>query len=220
MIIQFPQRHAHDRASTGSRAASATIISAVTPAPLATAESRIACHHSSGIRSRCDHLRAAAMPAPISIAMASGEPQSPMIERNEVGAPGSIMDACLGQFVLNGKAKVSRDYEPPNSDNRGMADRTSETAETLAFIARVRSAREAKFRTQRPVYSFLGIPQDQYKHYELTRPLPRRFIPKFCLITERSMEWLLTGEEKGSLVSPEMPEQAAERRPRRRRKAA
>lgn len=131
-----------------------------------------------------------------------------MIARNEVGRG---MDAAIGQFVLNSKANLSCDYQTALSDNIGMADRMSETEETLAFVGRVRAAREAKFSTQKPVYTALGIPQDQYKHYETKRPLPRKFIPKFCVLTEVTMEWLLTGEGKGGPQQIEIPKQAPRR---------
>src|SRR5258705_8322249 len=77
---------------------------------------------------------------------------------------------------------------------------TPPPAENLAFIGRTRIAREAKFKTQKPVYEFLGVGQSHYKHWETQRPLPRRYIPKFCTICEVSMEWLLTGEGKGPEV--------------------
>jgi hypothetical protein len=91
---------------------------------------------------------------------------------------------------------MSYDLEGRFRDNPDM-DRMSETEETAAFIKRTRDAREAKFETQKPVYEFLGVEQSHYKHWETRRPMPRRFIPKFCLICEVSMEWLLTGEGKG-----------------------
>lgn len=35
-----------------------------------------------------------------------------------------------------------------------------------AFVARVKAAREARPYTQQQMADLLGIPQDQYKHYE------------------------------------------------------
>ncbi len=78
-----------------------------------------------------------------------------------------------------------------------MADRTSETEEKLAFIGRVRLARMARFDTQRPICTILGIGQGTYKQYETRTPLPHRYIPKFVAATAVSFEWLLTGEGKG-----------------------
>lgn len=114
---------------------------------------------------------------------------------------------------------MSYDYAIGIGDNVSMPERMSETEETLAFIRRVKAAREAKFSTQKPVYRYLNIPQDQYKHYEMKRPLPRRFIPKFCEICEVRMEWLLTGEGHGGPKVPEFPKEEP-RRIRSRRKVA
>lgn len=207
MLVQFPgKRVRHGRASAATRAASMVIIEAFKPAAWATAVSKTVDHQSAGMLSRCHHLETREGLAPMSNAMASFEAQSSIIPRNVVG---SDMTNDLGRFVLNGKDVLSCDYDGDRLQNGCMAERLSETEETLAFIRRVREAREAKFSTQKPVYSFLGIPQDQYKHYELTngkgRPLPRRYIPKFCIVTEVAMEWLLTGEGKGGPIVAEIP---------------
>lgn len=101
-----------------------------------------------------------------------------------------------------------------------MPDRMSETEEKAAYIGRTRQAREAKFSTQKPVYQFLGVEQDQYKHWETKREMPRKYIPKFCTITEITMEWLLTGEGKGP-VEAEIPKSVPKRaRPAARGRAA
>lgn len=136
-----------------------------------------------------------------------------MIERNDVTA--ESIPNHLGHSVLKDKAILSYDCGNDFADNPGMPERMSETEETALFIGRVREAREAKFATQKPVYKFLEVEQDQYKHWETKRPMPRRYIPKFCIITEVSMEWLLTGEGKGP-VKVDIPKSV----PRRMGKAA
>lgn len=180
---------------------------AVMPAARAVVVSMTADHQSAGIESRCHHLDTAEALAPMSDAIASFEGQRSIIERNVIGP---IMPSLIGQTVLNCNDKTSYDCGNEFADNAAMADRMSETEETAAFIGRVKFARENKFTTQKPVYRYLEIPQDQYKHYETKRPLPRRYIPKFCEITEVSMEWLLTGEGKGPVVA-EIPKQAPRR---------
>lgn len=95
---------------------------------------------------------------------------------------------------------MSYDNPARNRDNLAMADRMSETEEKLAFIGRVRAAREARFPTQRPMLTILGIDQGTYKQYERRTPLPLRFIPKFCAATGVEIEWLLTGEGVGPKV--------------------
>jgi len=94
--------------------------------------------------------------------------------------------------------------------------RMSETEEKLAFIRRVKQAREAAFDTQRPMQTILDVDQGTYKQYETRTPLPHRFIPKFCAATNVSLEWLLTGEGKGP---PEHPRETPARSIRRRRAA-
>lgn len=76
----------------------------------------------------------------------------------------------------------------------------SETEERLAFVGRVKAARKARYKTQKPMCMLLGIEQGTYKQYETRSPLPHRFIPKFCAATGVDMEWLLTGEGQGPRV--------------------
>lgn len=83
-----------------------------------------------------------------------------------------------------------------------MADRMTETEEKAAFISRTRAAREARFDTQGPMLTILGVPQGTYKQYETRTPLPYRFIPKFCAACGVTMEWLLTGEGRGPVAIP------------------
>lgn len=78
-----------------------------------------------------------------------------------------------------------------------MSERMSETEEKLAFIRRVRLAREARFDSQHPMCVILGIDQGTYKQYETRTELPNKYIPKFVAATGVSFEWLHTGEGKG-----------------------
>jgi hypothetical protein len=127
--------------------------------------------------------------------MAERDGQRPITSTKDFGA-GRNIPAVIVQSVLQRKSEMSFGEENDLSDNPAM-DRMSETEETEAFIRRTRMAREAKFKTQLPVYEFLDVKQSHYKHWETKRPMPRRFIPKFCKLCEVSMEWLLTGEGKG-----------------------
>lgn len=131
------------------------------------------------------------------------------------------MEATIGQSVLDCKAKVSYDYERAVGDNLAMADRMSETEEKAAFIRRTRQAREARYGSQRPMLTILGVDQGTYKQYETRTPLPHRHIPKFCAATGVSLEWLLTGEGKGGPVAVEYPKEVPKRarKPQRRRAA-
>lgn len=107
-------------------------------------------------------------------------------------------------------------------ENASM-DRMSETEEKAAFIRRTKLAREARFPTQNPMLTILGVEQGTYKQYETRTPLPHRFIPKFCAATGVSLEWLLTGEGKGPAITPILqpaPKSAPRAAKRHRRKAA
>lgn len=222
-VVIFPGG-GHGRTSTASdsgafrRAAKLASSSIVSPAVRPTSEPTIAGHHSGEMKSRCGHLRAAHTPAPTAEAMSAGVFQSATTSRKD--EMGVIAESNLGPFVLNSKTILSYDCGTGLGDNAAMAKRASESEENEAFIARVRAAREAKFSTQKPVYQFLGITQGQYKHYETGRPLQRRYVPKFCIITEVSMEWLLTGEGEGPALTAEAHQEPAKRRGRKGRSKA
>lgn len=214
----------HGRASAGSRGgslrdASSVKRSAVIPPALPVEESKIGCHHSDGMLSRWSHLRADATVAPISSAKAPGDRHRAITARNEL-MDVSVTDPDLGHSVLKVKAKLSHDKIQAFQDNPGMAERMSEIEEKLAFIKRVKDAREARFPRQEPICTILDLDQGTYKQYESRSYLPHRYIPKFCAACDVSMEWLLTGEGKGPIV-PEYPREVPKRiRKPRRRKAA
>lgn len=197
----------------GRRAASSVIIEADKPASPALAVPRIGAHHSAGILSRCHHFDTAEAPAPISAAISSRDGHSSITDRKEV----VTITQSLGQPVLKSKVKVSHDLVAGFGEYAAMADRMSETEEKLAFIQRVKLARTARFDTQKPMLTILGIDQGTYKQYETRTPLPYRYLPKFCAATGVDLEWLLTGEGKG----PKLPEYPPVRPAiRRRRRAA
>lgn len=214
MLLRIADYRHLRTSSAGSRAARAAKVSAFKRAECADGVSRMDHHHSAGMRSRCHHLRTAAAPAPISEANASGESQSPITERKDAMWPD--MPIGLGQSVLDVKAILSHDDGTHLYENRPMADRMSETEEKLAFIGRVKRARMARYDTQKPMCTILGIDQGTYKQYETRTPLPHRLIPKFCAATGVDMEWLLTGEGKGPVEADVPPPQ---KRPRKLRRA-
>lgn len=209
IIIPF-----HPRASAGSRAASLTSTSAVIPASPTRGEAKTLCHHSSGMRSRCAHLRAADTPAPISEAMASGDGQSAMIERNVIGS--SDIESPIGQFVLNCKPILSHDCGLPRGQNVPMPQQLTETAFRAAFRARVKQAREARDLTQEQVAELLGIKQGKYKQYETRSLLPHSHIARFILICGIDFDWLYTGKGRAPTT---IPRQQAEPERRMRRRA-
>lgn len=167
--------------------------------------------------SRCHHFDTVEAPAPMSDAIASRDGQSSIMDRNVVS---SVMSISLGHTVLKSKANVSHALDHGRWNNPDMAERLTETEEKAAFILRVKKAREARFDTQNPMCTILGIAQGTYKQYETRTPLPHRYIPKFIAATGVSYVWLLTGEGDGPPV-PEFPKQVPKRMGKRpRRKAA
>ncbi len=198
MLIQFPKRHLGPTFSE----ASATIISAVRPADRAVPVDRIGPHHSAGMLSRCDHLRTAEAEWPISSAIRSGVPHKETTSRKVE----SDISPSIGHCVLKSKAKVSHDHRGAFDKIPGM-DRMSETEEKLAFIRRTKQAREARF-TQNEICKLLELDQGTWKQYETRTPLPHRYIPKFCVATGVSADWLLTGDGEGV---PEIPRRLEKR---------
>lgn len=234
MVLRFEARR-HGRASAGSRLttlreANSVKRSGVTPPVFPVPESTIDCHHSGGMLSRCHHLVIADAGAPVSADIASRAPtrdpqalqdfscQRSITARNESGSDVGAMDASvtaesLGRIVLKSKAILSHDCGQSFQDYPAAMARMSETEERLAFVRRVRMAREARFATQGPMLILLEIDQGTYKQYESRTPLPHRYIPKFCAATGVSMEWLLTGEGSGGPKTEEYPRQVQTRRP-------
>lgn len=148
--------------------------------------------------------------APIAAIAATTPGHSPITSVNEFGL--DILESRLGQFGLFGKANTAHDLGPDLGENAAMAERLSETAEKLKFVARVKLARLARFGSdgQAPICTILGISQGTYKHYEARTPLPHRFIPKFVAATGVDYKWLLSGEGKGPAVA-EHPQEAPKR---------
>ena len=181
-VLRFPKRR-HARASVKTpgpieeRAASLVSISAVKPALAAVGDSSIAFHQSDGMLLRNRHLRATSTLAPISDAMASGEGQSLITSRNEVG---SLMPSLLGQSVLNVKDDVSSDVAGHFVLQSGMGKTQPSTAFKRAFTAQIKAAREAKGLKQDQMGRLIGLSQGSYKQYEGRTLMPHELLPKFC----------------------------------------
>lgn len=191
-VIPFPIGHVRT-SSSGSRAARAAKRSAVSPALLATEDSKIGSHHSAGIRSRCAHLRTADVPAWISAAIASGDDHKAMTERNEVQA--AFIESPIGQSVLKRKAKVSRDIRGHNVLAFVMPNE-AKSAYRRNFIARTRRARESTGFSQERLAGLLedGMKQDKYAKYEIRTCLPPEYIDRFCVICNIDIYWFITGQ--------------------------
>jgi len=204
VILSFRKRR-HVRASVASRAANAASNSAVKPARRAVSVLKIASHHSGGMLSRCGHLRAAAMPTPISAAKASGVCQSATTSRKLL-----TMQPVLGQHVPTIKPMVSRDCEKAPGQNVLMRDQ-SEKQWKADFCARLRQARGR--RTRKDMADLLGVSLAAYAKWEDRGSEPPLWLlPKIWKIGEMTPEFLLAGEE-----SPQKP---AKTRDRKKKSAA
>lgn len=232
IVVSFKARRhrRHGRASAGSRGsilreAKSANRSAVTPAALPVSDSVIGFHHSSGMRSRCSHFRADATDAPISAAIAPGDRQRPITARNEskvplVEASSVITESAIGQFVLNGNAILSHDCGRSGGNNRPMAKDEGSTAHRDAFVARVKLARESRFRAQQDLCDVLKLDQGTYQKYEIRSYLPYPLVWRFCQACGVSLEWLVTGRGRAP-VALQPPSESAHKgkRPGRKRAA-
>lgn len=196
IIVRFPD---HARAAIGSRAAKPVSFSAVKPAIIARSVVRTADHHSAGIPSRCHHLETAEALAPMSVAMASREGQSSMIERNEV----SVIPIPIRQLVLNCKDILSGDLGAAVGHTVPMAiDRQSISHFKALFVARTALARERTGRSQEQMATDLGISQPTYTKYESRTPLPHYLVPQFCMLCEVTPQWMYTAAVEIKIAKP------------------
>lgn len=69
-----------------------------------------------------------------------------------------------------------------------------------ALCGRVKTLRLEKHWTSEQMAIALGIPPDGYRKYESRSPLPQYLIPRFAAITDRSIEYILTGKERKPTV--------------------
>ena len=69
-----------------------------------------------------------------------------------------------------------------------------------ALCERVRALREAKGWTAEQMAIALGIPSERYRKYETRSPIPQYLIPRFAQVTDRSIEYILTGKERKILA--------------------
>ena len=77
-----------------------------------------------------------------------------------------------------------------------MALDKSELEFNIAFVQRVKEAREAVSWTQAFMADSLGIPLERYKKYEQRSPLPHYLIPRFCQLAGCDIYYLMTGKRR------------------------
>lgn len=92
-------------------------------------------------------------------------------------------------------SNMSHDANIWAGHNVRMAKENEETLFNRGFFDRVRWAREKKMGwTAEQMATALGIPAERYRKYEKRTPLPPYLIQKFALITNVSIDFLLTGK--------------------------
>ncbi len=193
MVVRF--RHAR----TSIRAAKLVKTSAVTAFSLARSVERTADHHSAGIVSRCHHFETVDDRAPVASAMASREGHNSITARKD-GI--SLMPSRLGQLVLNCKDNLALDCKLSIGQNGLMSDSGTKAEYNQQFITRVKAARIATGKKQWQVAELMGIKQDEYKHYEVSRVIPHHLIGRFCLICSVDPGWLITNRGPKPLQPP------------------
>lgn len=67
------------------------------------------------------------------------------------------------------------------------------TKDQELYILRVIQARESSGITQEEISRRIGVERPTYSNYERHRPMPQKYIAKFCQITNTNERWLLTG---------------------------
>lgn len=71
----------------------------------------------------------------------------------------------------------------------------SVTKDQYDYIARVREARKRSGHTQEVVAAEIGVDRGTYSNYEISRPMPQKYIGKFCAFIGVSTEWIINGRE-------------------------
>ncbi len=69
------------------------------------------------------------------------------------------------------------------------------TIRQIDYIQRTREARESAKKRQEDVADYIGVARNTYTNYELRRPMPQKYIAKFCKFTNVNEAWLISGSE-------------------------
>jgi hypothetical protein len=153
--------------------------------------------------SRCHHLETVGTRASRSDAMASFEGHSEITSRKERS---SAIENVLGRIVLKCKDNLALDSKKSLGHAVPMAESDEKAQFEQEFIARVKSARIATGKKQWQVAELMGVKQDQYKHWEVSRTIPLHLIGRFCLICNVDPNWLMTGKGTKPLKPPHIVE--------------
>lgn len=65
-----------------------------------------------------------------------------------------------------------------------------------AFVQRVKAARIDFGKSPAEMSKLMGVPKDTYHRYETRTLLPHYLIEYFCRLTDKEVEWLITGARR------------------------
>ena len=99
-------------------------------------------------------------------------------------------------FYLN-KDKIFVLWRDVNMNESGITEAQKE------YILRTRKAREGAGKDREEISAYLGVSPSTYANWEVPerkRPMPQKYIARFCHYTAVNEKWLLRGE--GDMTSP------------------
>lgn len=108
----------------------------------------------------------------------------------------------VGQSVPYVKDDMSRDSFFSARYPRGMSiwiDEAQFNDELCARIHRLRLEREW---TQQQMAAAIGVPHERYKKYETRSPMPHYLLPRFALVVDRTVAYILTGPRRNRRQRP------------------
>lgn len=67
------------------------------------------------------------------------------------------------------------------------------TTDQQLYIERTKKARKFAGKSQEETADFINVARPTYTNYERVRPMPQKYIAKFCQFTGVREKWLLSG---------------------------
>ena len=87
-----------------------------------------------------------------------------------------------------------------------MTEANEELLFNNALCQRVKELREQRGWIAQQMATALAIPVDRYRKYETRSPIPAYLMPRFCLIVDCDLDYLLTGRSRPSFGSAAAPQ--------------
>lgn len=102
----------------------------------------------------------------------------------------------MGQIVPYVKDNVSRDATNCFRHYGRMSTWLEEAEFNDQLCARVQRLRKERDWSQQQMATAIGVPFERYKKYETRSPLPAYLVPRFAMIVDRSVAYILTGKDE------------------------